>query len=151
MHRRALSVFTAAAVAAAVAAGCGGGDSSGNSPTKAEFVKQAETYCKGIYKDVQKQLAVAAQTIRENEISERKREELLLNTIILPTLQGQHDKLEEIGIPEGDEAQVEEILAALEKLIEQGEANPVGVLAQGDPFLDVDKQMKAYGIEACRH
>lgn len=152
MYRRAFAILISVAVAAAIAVGCGGDEeSSAASPTKSEFVKQADTLCKGLYKDVQKQLAAAARALRANPVGEQKQELLLVNTIIIPTLQKQHDELEKLGVPEDDEGQVEEILDALVKLIEEAEANPVGTLAKGDPFLEVDQRMKAYGIEACRH
>lgn len=155
MYRRTFAILICLLALGGLVVGCGGdsdgGDGGGDAPTKAEFVKEAEAKCKEIYKEVQKQLAAAARSLRANPSDEKGQEELLINTIILPTLQKQHDLIEELGAPDGDEERVDAILAALQKLEKEAEANPIGVLARTDPFREVDQLMKDYGIEACRH
>jgi hypothetical protein len=153
MFRRTFAILISVLALAGVAAGCGGDDDSSSSAeplTKAEYVKQAETFCKDLYKDVQKQLAAAAKA-QEGVPASKKSEEQLVNTIIVPTLEKQGNELSQLGTPEGDEEQVDEILVALDKVRQEAETNPVGTLAKPDPFLEVDQLMKDYGIEACRH
>ncbi len=152
MYRRTFAILISVLMVAAFAAGCGDDDSSADadSPTKAEFVKEATTYCKNLYKEVQKQLAAASEA-QEGVPASGNQEKQLVNNIIVPTLNKQAEQLSEFGAPEGDEAQVEEIIEGLEKVAKEAEENPVGALSKSDPFFEVDQLMKDYGLDACRH
>lgn len=150
MYRRTFALLISVLAVAAFAAGCGDDDSSADSLTKAEFVKQASDKCKAVNKESQKRLEAAGKA-QEGVPPSKNTEEQLVNNIVVPALQKQADELSELGAPEGDEAQVEAIIEALEKVTQEAEENPVGVAAQSDPFLEVDQMMKDYGLEACRH
>lgn len=150
MYRRTFAILISVLALAGIAAGCGGGDDNGESLTKAEFIHKASTLCKDLYKEVQKDLAAAAEA-QQSAVPDKKAEELLVNTIIIPTLQKQSDALKKLGSPDGDEDEIDAITAELDRIIESSEENPVGVDAEADPFLKVDQMMKDYGLEACRH
>jgi hypothetical protein len=149
MYRRTFAILISVLALAGIAAGCGGGDD-GDSLTKAEFVDQASKICLNINKETQKNLEAAAKT-QEGVPPSKNSEEQLVNNIVIPALQKQSEELKELGVPEGDEDQVEAITAELDSVIQSAEENPVGVAAEADPFLDVDQLMKDYGLEACRH
>ncbi len=148
MYRRTFAILISVLALAGIAAGCGGDDS--DSLTKAEFVEQASKVCKEVNKETQKNLEAAVKA-QEGVPPSKNTEEQLVNSVVIPALQKQHEELQELGAPEGDEDRVDAIVAELEKVTKEAEANPVGVAAQSDPFLKVDQLMKDYGIEACRH
>ncbi len=148
MYRRTFAILISVLAVAAIAAGCGGDDSS-SSLTKAEFVAQSEDMCKQIRKEVQAELKPFIAANAKN--SPKETEEKLLTAIVVPTLQKEVDEFEEIGAPEGEEEQFDAIVVGLEKVIQTGEEDFAGWTAATDPFREVDQELKAFGLEVCRH
>jgi len=152
MFRRLFAIFISVLAVAAVAAGCGSSDDGGaDSLTKAEFVEQANKACKEVNKETQKRLIAASKLLQNAPAGKGNPEEQLVKNIIVPALTEQAEKLEALGVPGEDDGEVDAIMEALEDVTKEAEQNPVGTVAKGDPFLEVDQLMKDYGIEACRH
>ena len=71
---------------------------------------------------------------------------------LVPNVQQQIDDLSALGAPEGDEAQVQEILDSAQSALEEVEADPTGVTEQpngDDPFAETNRLATAYGLDEC--
>lgn len=55
-----------------------------------------------------------------------------------------------VGVPEGDEEQVEEMLDSLDAAVEEAEDDPEALFnAEDDPFADANEKAQAYGFSEC--
>lgn len=148
-----LSVMLIAVLAiAAVASGCGGGgDASTASISKAEFIKKADAICTEGGERTQSNFAAFA---KENKIPEGKelttaQWEAAGTKVIVPALEQQAEEVRQLGIPAGDEAQIEAFLDGVDKAVEEIEENPK--LAKSAPKLltDAHQAIKGYGFKVC--
>ena len=146
-----LTAAVAAAVLAALVAGCGGGDET-VTLTKAEFIKQGDAICNAGNKEIEEGFEefAAENDLPENKEPSKEQGVELVETVILPSVQQQGEELRELGAPEGDEEQVDELLTSLEDAVAEGEGEPE-LLFEGktDPFGDVNRQAKDYGFKVC--
>jgi len=153
---KALLVAIAALVAlAALVAGCGGGDDTTDETvtlTKTEFIKQGDAICKEGNKEISKGFEEYAE---ENDLPENKEPSTeqgieITETVILPNIQQQAEEIRELGAPEGDEDQVDELLTSLEDAVAEGEDDPE-LLFKGntDPFAEVNELASDYGFKVC--
>lgn len=142
-----------AAVSAVLIAGCGGsGEETANANpalTKAELIKQGDAICKELveqreqqFEKFGKQRGFTLQTATNKQLEE------LVTEVAIPTLKQQTAKFNALGAPEGDEAQVEEIVAGWEAATKKIESNP-GLAIEEDPLDDADALAKAYGFKFC--
>jgi hypothetical protein len=137
-------------IASALAvAGCGGGDST---LTKAEYIKQAETICKRI--NDQREEAIQAFTAKSsagpgNPITVSEQLKLVLD-VALPPVQQEAEELDELGDPEGAEAEAEAIVDGLENGVDKVEQNPTIVLKEPtNPFNKTGELARKFGLENC--
>jgi len=153
---KALLVAIAALVAlAALVAGCGGGDSTTDETvtlTKTEFIKQGDAICKKGNKEIEEGFEEYAE---ENDLPQNKEPSSeqgieITETVILPNVQQQAEEIRELGAPEGDEDQVDELLTSLEDAVAEGEDDPE-LLFKGetDPFAEVNELAVDYGFKVC--
>jgi hypothetical protein len=139
----------------AIASGCGGGGGADDASTapisKAEFIKKADAICTEGGKRTQAKFAAFA---KENKISEG--EELTTaqwegagTEVIVPALERQAEEVRQLGIPVGDEAQIEGFLEGVEEAVEKIEEDPK--LAKSAPKLlaDAHQAIKGYGFKVC--
>lgn len=128
---------------------CGSDDSNDKSDdgassdaiSKADFLEQGNAICaqgnKGIAKvfetvDFDDQDAVAT-AVKEQ---------------LIPSVQGQIDRLRALGYPEGDEDTLEGIYGDAEDDLSALEADPT-ILFSGDPFADTNQELIDYGLTVC--
>jgi hypothetical protein len=146
-------VLAALVALAAIVAGCGGGDDSdttgGDSLTKAEFIKQGDAICE---KANDQSEAEAEKFAKENDFKlERPTKEQLeeaVTEILVPNFNRQVEDLKALGVPEGDEEQVEEMIGSLETAADE---------IEGDPSLVFEEQVlkepaqlaEDYGFKVC--
>jgi hypothetical protein len=136
-----LSLASIAAIAiAVVAAGCGGGEP--DPLPKAAFLKQGNQICVEATKERE-----AAVTKLAEENSEAGPEELV-DEAVLPPTEDMVGELDDLGVPKGDEKEVEAIIAGLEKGIEKVEENPREALGS-DAFEAANEAATAYGLVEC--
>jgi hypothetical protein len=147
-------VIVALAVALAIgsiATGCGLGDSSDPAPTKAAFVKRGDAICEKIpsrylnrYNDLREE-----QKGKSLPPKAAKEEQNLKSAV--PPLRTATAEFEELGAPEGDEEQVEAIIAALEKGADGIEADPGSELSgPKSPLASFAKLTGENGLKACQ-
>lgn len=68
----------------------------------------------------------------------------------LPQIRTELERLEGLGAPPGEEAQVRGILKAFTKALEEGEAKPTSLLGgASNPFEGPGKRAAKYGFKAC--
>lgn len=125
---------------ACFAAGCGGG---GADPLpKSAFLKQGNQICLQATKE------------RDTKTTELAKEnpkvspEELIDEAALPPTENMVSELNGLGVPKGDEKQVEAIITGLEEGIEAVEANPKKALGS-EAFEAANKAAVAYGLTEC--
>ena len=66
-------------------------------------------------------------------------------------MQNQLDQIRALGIPPGDEEQVNAILDAAQEAVDKLQADPSVVIEQNtpDPFAEANKLAKDYGLSTC--
>ena len=126
--------------------GCGGGDGDEDAApepiSKADFSTQADKICA----DATADLTAAAEALGEDPSQEQI--EAFASDSLVPSLQAQHDDIEALGAPEGDEDEVEAILTALQEGIDTVEADP-GSITSSEPFGEASELAADYGLEEC--
>jgi hypothetical protein len=153
-------VGAALALAAAilVLAGCGGGGGGAETTettsglTKAEFVKKGNAICARTEKEI---AAGVEKFTREHSVlktkppSEKQIAELA-EEVLVPKVRRQIDEIRALGIPSGDEEEVEAIFAAAEEALKETEANP-SVFGKGGvgPFAKTNELAREYGLTVC--
>jgi hypothetical protein len=148
-----ISIVLVAAVAlVAIASGCGDSDSAASATplTKAQFIKQGDAICvKSDKAQVNAYLDYANDNPKKAETKKGQREVVVLAG--LPPLKTAIEELGELGVPKGDEAQVEAIVGGMEKALEEAEADPSKVYesAVTTPFDKTDALARKYGFVAC--
>lgn len=102
--------------------GCGGGDDS-SSLTKKEYAKQGSRICARVEGERFARLKVAAKDLKPGEtIAPAKLEKVLIDS--MPDYRRMGHELEELGAPEGEEAKVEKLVAAIERSADKAEEKP---------------------------
>jgi hypothetical protein len=172
MRRQAIAILLGLAAIAAIVASCGGsGDSGGGASsastgststasnasdtsssttaatplTKAEFVKQGDAICKKVPSEYSAKLQALEKTAK----SKPSVEEVNLKAAV-PPLRVATEELEELGVPSGDEAQIEVIVAALKEAADGLEAKPESPLSgPKSPFAKFQKLTGEYGFKVC--
>lgn len=160
-----LALFALLAIAALVA-GCGGGDSSssssdttssessdssGEAPTKAAFIKEADEICTQADTAMDQEITDFA---KENDIpiegetppSEAQQVEIL-QQVVLPNVAQQAEDIASLTPPEGDEETVEDLTDTLKAEVEKAEGEDG--IPDESTLEEASKKAKAYGLKTC--
>jgi hypothetical protein len=158
-----LSILALVALALFVA-GCGGSDNgnatasgdgstTGNAPSKAEFIKQAEDICgKADTREangVQIYIVKNRQSLKGLSVFEVDKKIIL--QIVLPSIREEVKELKALGLPEEDKKELEKYFDEVARGLEKGEKAPLTVeneIAQ-NAFFGAFKTGKAYGFYEC--
>ncbi len=150
MARRLIALLAAALAVVLAVAGCGGSDSSTASITRAEFIKKADAACRKGEEEIQKEFAVYIKghedvtSPTEDDYSE------LVETIFVPSAEQEMDEIRALGIPRGDEDQVEALLDARERSIEAAKDEPKALISNSKKiFGEASKLANDYGLKDC--
>lgn len=153
LRPRLLVIFVFALALTAI--GCGDSDSSDTAAappmTKAAFVKEANALCnKSRAIAIERAFALSAQ--RPDE-SKRAQEVELFRTVMLPDAQKRIDRVLALGVPSGDEDQVEAIFSKVEEILDRAESDPESFFqAQINykyPLKEAEKLADRYGLSDC--
>jgi hypothetical protein len=157
----ALPAALALALALAVAtAGCGGEDSDSAaaakkpSLTKKQFARQAHAICYRLSKKQVRQMEAFGKRngFDLGEPGRREREKVNA-AVVLPVVEEKIEALGALPVPKGDEGEVRQILASMEKGIRTTEAHPDWLAAptarNPNPFAETLELTAAYGIWLC--
>jgi hypothetical protein len=149
-------VLAAMAALAFAVAGCGGDDDGGETTgggevtlTKVEFIKQGDQICeKAEARSEEEAEAFAEESDFDLENPQKEQLEEAVAEVLVPALSEQAEELRELGVPEGDEEQVEEILTSLEDAAAGVEEDP-GSVFEGEPLKEATELAKDYGFKVC--
>ncbi len=147
MKKGAFLALAALAVLLAFA-GCGGGDDETTALTKAEFAKQANAACKEHRKEREELFQEVSSSIDASEVT-RADQEMLIDKVLLEPYEKTIESLKSLGAPEGDEEQVEAIIAAMEKTVKKVEENPLLALRSSSQFAEPNSLSGKYGLTEC--
>lgn len=137
-----------AIAASLIVAGCGG--SSSESLTKAEYVRKGNAIC-GKWQQGRTELfeEFAAEFEKNGtEPTDADKEKALVK--LMQPYEEATSKLAELDPPDGEEAKVNAMVAAMEKAASQVKANPQSVISSSVPFIKPNKLAEAYGLKECR-
>lgn len=146
----ALAVFAAALVVA----GCGSGDggSGTSSLTKAEFVKQGNAICAEGNKEIEAGFETFAKKhqLSENSPPSKTESKEAGETILIPAISKQLEKIRALGAPSGEEEEVDTLLSRAEKALKEGEEDPAAFI-EGElaPFKSVNREARELGLTVC--
>jgi hypothetical protein len=153
MKRNLLVFICLMAAIALIGVGCGssdGADSSAAPLTKAQLIKQGDAICsKGqdeihaAYREFTKQ-----HKGESNRPLTRTEAEAAIKDLVLPALQKQAQSLDSLGVPKGDQGQVDAIVEGFERVVSEGEEDPA-VLLDSTPLVEVGRLARKYGLSEC--
>lgn len=139
-------------------ANSGDGDSSDSSeapsakPTsesKAEFTARANELCEKRRNEIKKKSGEIFTSAQESGGSPEAALNSLIEDAVVPGLEGEIEELQELGVPEGNEDQVEEIIAAIESMLASAREDPQAFVKNPAEFNAANKVAVRYGLEAC--
>ena len=150
-----------AVVLLVVGVGCGGGSGDPTSDiTKAEFVKKADFICADYkrkrlaaaekeYNPKQRQgsHSIGTKATEELEAELEELAEKLLQETTIPLVRTQHEKLEALGAPAGDEDKVEEMLDNMDQATDEIEDEGFRGIIGGNQFDKFEKEAEKYGLK----
>ena len=145
----------ALAVLVLALAGCGGGESDDDTyPAgvsrpldKVEFLAEADRICASTNARIEAAADDLATGRADPPPAEVRR---VVIGVAIPALESEVRAIRSIGVPAGDEREVEAIIAATEEGIEQIRADPQGVLEGPPPALRrAGRLARAYGSAEC--
>ena len=160
-----LLVLAIAVALTAAVGGCGGGDDgsadsadkttrdtteASSSPTKAQFVEQASAICTRVKKEGLSAMVTYVKQ-RQGNAGQSKVELLAeaFQAAFLPKVQGQIDEIRALGVPEGDEEEVEAFLAAMQEGVDTAGEGSTPSPQLGKSFKRSGQLARDYGLEAC--
>lgn len=141
-----LALAAAFAICVVAVSGCGG-SSSEDALTKSEFVKQGNVICEESAQERSKIVGEVVEEADPNGNVEAAQNRAV--TEIIPVYEETAQQLGELGVPAGDEKQVEAIVEAMEAAAERALADPHTAVISNAPFREADKLAEGYGLKAC--
>jgi hypothetical protein len=148
-----VSVLLGATLAAgAIGAGCGDDDEVESTPTKSEYIADSNALCR----QTEAKAAEAFERISGGRPTPATAQRVLSEAIV-PAVRENVSKREELAAPDGDEAEVEAMIAAGKEALsgfEEAAADRSQAVAlmrgeSEDPATEFDTLSREYGIEEC--
>lgn len=138
-----------------LAAGCGNGDGEAGSLSKAQFIKRADQICEKGRARFEREYGALVERQR-GEVSKAEREALakeLVEESFIPAYEWQIEEIRSLGIPSGDENQVESFLVSMEETLDSSHDQPLKFI-RGDSesletFEEAKNKAEAYGFTYC--
>jgi hypothetical protein len=149
LSKRLFALSAAVFALVLVAAGCGSGS---DSISKQEFITKADAICKKGNDQINSEINAYAKKVGlsgNTQPTDAQATEIA-NTILIPSVQSQHDDISDLGAPSGDQDQVDAILSAVQDGIDQAKSDPTGLLQSNDTtFAKANQLAKDYGLTVC--
>lgn len=168
MYRYLLILTAALALASATLGGCGGDDegatgSAGSSAAtsgsagvaeggerspKEQFIEDANAVCAEANERIQAQL----QPYLKRNVSEGKEEAVIdemLNEVIDPGMEEEIEEIRALGVPAGDEQQIEAVFTAMQGVVDEARADSSVFREKREPFKKPEELAVAYGLGSC--
>jgi hypothetical protein len=119
--------------------------------SKSQFIKKASVICERVRKELASGFGEygAEHQVPSSGPKAQTAAGDFIDTVFVPIYQKQIDQLSELGAPSGDEEEIEAILEAMQKGLQEGQENPLAFI-KGAPFLREAANLTAsYGLTAC--
>lgn len=151
MRKGALKVALSAlgVLAVLVAIGCGGGDDETTTLTKAQFLAKGNALCKEKEQERLDEVNKVIASLKQGEILSDPKQTRMVETIIIPNYEETISGLEALGAPEGDEAKIDKLLAAMNKTTKVLKEDPEEAIFNVLMFEESNKLAKTYGLKSC--
>jgi len=154
----AVALVALVVVGAALVAGCGGGGDETTvetvTPTKAEFIRKADKICRNTREAIIDGSVPKIEKVVGTPKAQQVEFELISN-VLIPALEKEVDDLRALGMPAGDEAEIETILKLTEGAIAEAKTEPE-TYAQGTSYREGSEHYGQayqlslkYGMEEC--
>ncbi len=134
-----LAVVAVLAIVAVLVLSGGDGGSEDGSPTKAAWISQADQICAQTAED----LTAAGRGL---DFNDQQVSDEFVADVIVPTTQRQLDQIDELVPPEGDEDEIDAILAAFRRGLDQLAADPTAAAGAYDEAFQLAED---YGLRTC--
>lgn len=125
--------------------GAAGGEA--QSPVE-DFIVQANVICD----EGSKKIEDRTQSYLQGTTPKSKEDDVLkeiINQVLAPTFEEEIEGIGALGLPAGDEGQIEAIFAAMRQVIAEAKANPVTFNETLEPFKQPEELAIAYGLGSC--
>ena len=146
MKLKAILALTCALAIGVIAAGCGGGDDEDSTTTaeitQADFVAQGNQICAQANAEIDQ----AGQQLGDS-VDEATLESFASDTVV-PNVQGQIDDIKALGAPDGQQAQIDAMLAAAQSGVDALTADP-SQIKDDTLFDDANAKADAIGLTEC--
>ncbi len=132
--------------------GCGSSDSSSTpSITKAQLIKRGDAICvKADTLEFEESVEWEQKHLKQLEgLSPNARLAKILLKSGIPSIVDEKEQLEALGIPAGDEAQLEAFFNSADQAIAKARKAPLAINKPDGPFAPVDSLARKYGFKAC--
>ncbi|HEX5713102.1 MAG TPA: hypothetical protein VFX85_07295 [Solirubrobacterales bacterium] len=141
-----MAVFLGVFGAAALVMGCGGGGD--DALTKAEFTKQANGICKELLSDAEAEMSAWSKSKEKNAEGEQVNAQgETVSEIMGGYYTTKAERLGELNPPEAEQDQFDEMLAALDRAIEEGEETPERFVSGSKSLEEVGAASTELGLE----
>lgn len=120
--------------------------------TKTEFIKKGEAICREGLETIRakRQPYLEERGVRSPEEITPAIIEGFAAEVVLASIQEQAEAFEQLGIPKGDDVEVEKIVRGFQVAVEEGEEDPSAVTSPDVPPLkQVRDATRAYGLTDC--
>jgi hypothetical protein len=157
---RLLGAVPAGLTAALLIAGCGGGsDEEPAQISKVAFVERGSAICLSAKRQIRsdfeayrkgRQGEEIERAEKANELTPEEAAAKVGKEIIVPVMRQELEEFRALGIPAGDDEQVDALLAAFEEGVEKAERHPERAAMDGtEAFGGSGKVADGYGLENC--
>ncbi len=129
-----------------------GGEESTLAPTsesKQEFVVKATSLCKKQQKSMRAGVLDFLKSAKDSKASVQASQRRFVEEVLAPGFEAEAEGLRNLGAPEGEEEQVEAVIAAIELAIEEARRDPSAYFGGAPVFKEASRVPAAYGIPAC--
>ena len=150
-----ISIFLAFALIAApslIATGCGGSGSEDETLSKSEFIRRADSLCRKVdQREAGEFAAYGRANAKSFNQDPEKGLEKAIRVLVLPSIRKEIEEIKTLGIPEGDEDQVEGFFTEVEAAIAKTDEDPLSIenSRPQSPFFPSYKLGRAYGFNNC--
>ncbi len=148
--------LTAALIVGVGLSGCGSSSTTNTATTptitKADFIAKSNAICAKGNKEQQAGFAVYGKkhSLKPNQEPTKAQETELVNSVFVPNVQSQIDAVKALGVPSGEEQQVNSALEASQQALNKVKAKPELAFAKTSPFAAAGKQLHALGSQGVR-
>lgn len=150
MSKGAFLALVGTALALVLAAvGCGGGGDSTTTVTKAQFVKQVNALCLEREKERLNAVQSIISGLKPGAQLSDSRQAKMVTTIIVPSYTKMIANVKSLEAPEGDNAEIEKIVKAMEQALKKVEADPRQAVFSVVMFEQANGLATKYGLKSC--